>query len=580
MKIIFFSLFRFSLAGVLLSGGLALAAAKRSLAGSMPSGAVVYIEMDGLGGKVRQFRKSGLYADILKSPQYKEFESSSEYTKMWAGRTMAETLIGMDFWMAAERLLGGQLALGFYPRKGQAEPEALAILRVKGTEALKKIHGRLKPFIWLADDIDRSVLPGGAELFKLENNFFVATKGDWIVGSENRGLLLRSVKMLGGQASKSVAQNPSYQKMLKKMGDRHLAKVYVNIPEFARQYNQPLQMPGKLDNGGASFFFHGIMELFAGSLYLGLTVDSGEKGFSVVSAIEGDMEAARKKYGWFFSEPGTPGTRDIPQVAGLMGGITIHRNIGDWYRNREKLLEERLMAGFDEFESGLGSLFPGQDVGEDIMPALGSTTTFLAAKQTFEHFEGEPGVKLPGFALIFDLAKPENGALFQLVFQTIVTITNIASAEEGLNREPSVMTAVAHKGVPINTIQYLRPPKGKRLNMSYNFQPCAATVNGRFVFCTSLQLCKALVEEMAKPQDKARVNRNFNFEMYPGALASLAKTNRNTLVAQSIQTGKTAKQANWEFDTLLRLVEGIDIARFSTSVLRDGFQIKFEGKWK
>jgi hypothetical protein len=386
--------------------------------------------------------------------------------------------------------------------------------------------------------------------------------------------------MLGGQASKSVAQNPSYQKMLKKMGDRHLAKVYVNIPEFARQYNQPLQMPGKLDNGGASFFFHGIMELFAGSPYLGLTVDSGKKGFSAVSAIEGDMEAARKKYGWFFSEPGTPGTRDIPQVPGLMGGITIHRNIGDWYRNREKLLEERLMAGFDEFESGLGNLFPGQDVGEDIMPALGSTTTFLAAKQTFEHFEGEPGVKLPGFALIFDLDKPENGALFQLVFQTIVTITNIASAEEGLNREPSVMTAVVHKGVPINTIQYLRPPKGKRLNMSYNFQPCAATVNGRFVFCTSLGLCKALVEEMAKPQDKARVNRNFNFELYPGALAGLAKTNRNTLVAQSIQTGKTAKQANWEFDTLLRLVEGIDIARFSTSVLRDGFQIKFEGKWK
>jgi len=580
MKIIFFSLFRFSLAGMLLSGGLTLSAAKRSLAGSMPSGAVVYVEMDGLGGKVRQFRKSGLYADILKSPQYKEFESTSEYTKMWAGRTMVETLIGMDLWTAAERLLGGQLALGFYPKKGQAKPEALAILRAGDTEALKKIHGRLKPFIWLADDIDRSELPGGAELFKLENNFLVATKGDWIVGSGNRELLLRSVKMLGGQASKSVAQNPSYQKMLKKMGDRHLAKVYVNIPEFARQYNQPLQMPGKLDDGGASFFFHGIMELFAGSPYLGVTVDSGEKGFSVVSAIEGNMEAARKKYGWFFSEPSTPGTRDIPQVPGLMGGITIHRNIGDWYRNREKLLEERLMAGFDEFESGLGNLFPGQDVGEDIMPALGSTTTFLAAKQTFEHFEGEPGVKLPGFALIFDLDKPENGALFQLVFQTIVTITNIASAEEGLNREPSVMTAVVHKGVPINTIQYLRPPKGKRLNMSYNFQPCAATVNGRFVFCTSLGLCKALVEEMAKPQDKTRVNRNLNFELYPGALAGLAKTNRNTLVAQSIQTGKTAKQANWEFDTLLRLVEGIDIARFSTSVKQDGFQVKFEGKWK
>ena len=580
MKKICFSLVRFSLVGALLSGGLALAAAKRSLAGSMPFGALAYIEAEGLGAKVRQLQKSEFYADILKSPQYKEFESTGDYTKMWAGRTMVETLIGMDLWTAAEKLLGGQLALGFYPKKGQVEPETLILLRVGDIKALKKIHGRLKPFIWLSDEIERSELPGGVELFKLENNFFVATKDAWIVGSEDRSLLLKSVKMLGGQASKSIAQDDSYKKFLQKMGDKHLGKVFVNIPAYAKQYNQPIEVPGKLDNGGVSFLFHGIMELFAGSPYLGVTVDSGEKGFSGVSAIEGNMEAARKKYGWFFSEPGTPGTRDIPQVAGLMGGFTFHRNIGSWYRNREKLLEERLMAGFDEFESGLGNVFPGQDVGEDIMPALGSTTTFLAAKQTFEHFEGEPGVKLPGFALIFDLDKPENGALFQLLFQTIVTITNITSAEQGLNREPSVMTAVVHKGVPINTIQYLRPPKGKRLNISYNFMPCAATVNGRFVFCTSLQLCRALVEEMSKPQDKTRVNRNLNFELYPGALAGLAKTNRNTLVAQSIQTGKTAKQANWEFDTLLRLVESIDVARFSTSVLRDGFQIKFEGKWK
>ena len=94
MKKIFFSLVRFSLVGILLSGGLALAAAKRSLAGSMPFGAVAYVEIDGLGEKVRQFQKSGLYADILKSPQYKEFESTGEYTKMWAGRTVVEVIYG------------------------------------------------------------------------------------------------------------------------------------------------------------------------------------------------------------------------------------------------------------------------------------------------------------------------------------------------------------------------------------------------------------------------------------------------------------------------------------------------------
>ena len=81
MKIAFLPLVRFSLAVALLSSGLTLSAAKRSLADSMPSGAVVYVEMDGLGGKVRQFRKSGLYADFLKSPQYKEFKKSQNSSK-------------------------------------------------------------------------------------------------------------------------------------------------------------------------------------------------------------------------------------------------------------------------------------------------------------------------------------------------------------------------------------------------------------------------------------------------------------------------------------------------------------------
>ena len=238
------------------------------------------------------------------------------------------------------------------------------------------------------------------------------------------------------------------------------------------------------------------------------------------------------------------------------------------------------MAGFDEFEAGLGNLFPGRDIGDDIMPAFGSTFTLLAAEQTFEHFEGAPGIKLPGFALIFDLDKPENGGLFQLVFQTIVTITNIVGAEEGLDREPSVMTAIVHKGVPINTIQYLQQPKGKRLNIGYNFMPCAATINGRFVFCTSLKLCKALVDELAKPQDPKRVNRNFNFELHPGALVGLMKDNRNTLVAKRIQQGKTAAEANGEVTAVESVLDYIKLLRLSTSVKEKGFQLKLEGHWK
>ena len=547
------------------------------LSQSMPSGAMGFVELKGLGKKLVELRDSKLLKSLLASPQFKQITKQSQYAQAMAGKGFVEGFIGMDLWTAADVLLN-EAALGVYPDPN-GEPTALLMLRMQDAKAWAKLRLRLNQTL---DSIDANVKReknGVLDIISVENQIFITLHKNWAVAASTRQLMKRGVAGLNGQVKKTVADDPAFQKMQKNMGAEHLAQVYLNIPAYAGMYNQPIEAPEKMDDRAASLFFHGIIDLAAGSPYLGLTLDVDKNGFSLVSGIEGDVAATRKKRAWFFSDPKTPGTRDVPAVPGLMGGITIHRNIGQWYGQREQLLDERLMAGFDEFEAGLGNLFPGRDIGDDIMPAFGSTFTLLVAEQTFEHFEGAPGIKLPGFALIFDLDKPENGGLFQLVFQTIVTITNIAGAEEGLDREPSVMTAIVHKGVPINTIQYLQQPKGKRLNISYNFMPCAATVNGRFVFCTSLELLKSLVTELKKPQNPKRVNRNFNFELHPPALAGLVAANRRTLVAKNIQTGKPAEQARAEVQLAERLLKAIEILRFSTSVKDKAFQIQLEGKW-
>ena len=548
------------------------------LSQSMPSGAMGFVELKGLGNKLMELRDSKLLKSILASPQFKQITNQPEYVQAMAGKGFVEGFIGMDLWKAADVLLN-EAAVGVYPNPN-GEPAALLMLRVQDAKAWAKLRLRLNQTL---DSLDANVKReknGELDIINVENQVFITLHKNWAVAASTRQLMKRGVAGLNGQVKKTVADDPAFRKMQKNMGAEHLAQVYLNISEYAEMYNQPLEAPEKMDNGVVSLLLQGIIELAAGSPYLGLTLDVDKNGFSLVSGIEGDVAATRKKRVWFFSDPKTPGTRDVPAVPGLMGGITIHRNIGQWYGQREQLLDERLMAGFDEFEAGLGNLFPGRDIGDDIMPAFGSTFTLLAAEQTFEHFEGAPGIKLPGFALIFDLDKPENGGLFQLVFQTIVTITNIAGAEEGLDREPSVMTAIVHKGVPINTIQYLQQPKGKRLNIGYNFMPCAATINGRFVFCTSLKLCKALVEELAKPQNPKRVNRNFNFELHLGALAGLLKDNRNTVVAKRIQQGKTAAEANGEVTAAESVLDYVKLLRLSTSVKEKGFQLKFEGQWK
>lgn len=568
------------LAAIFVAGTLT-AAPKNSLTHSLPSGALAFAEIDGLAGKLQQFRQSDFFGSLLNTPQFKEFETTEEYRRAMGMRKLAEEYLEMDIWAAAEKFLGGQIAVAVYPRKDGNEPDFAAVFRTPDAAAMKEMRSKiLKPILTFAGDSARQGEMLGIKLISFDESMFLALGPDWMAAVNTRPMMRKTIQQLTNDEGRSLADDGPAKKMRQRMGGKHLASLCVNLPVFTKYYDRPLETPEKLDDGGASFLFHGIIAMAASSPYFGMTLDADEKGFSLNSAIEGNPKALKDKYGWFLSDPDALGTHDIPKVEGLMGGLTIHRNISKWYGKREELLEEQLMAGFDEFESGLGNLLPGRDVGEDIMPAFGSTITFLAAKQTFDHFDGTPGVKLPGFALIFDLGKPEGGKIFQLLFQTIVTITNLAGAEEELNREPSVMTAIVHKGVPINTVQFLQDPKGKRLDISYNFMPCAMTVKGRFVFCTSLGLCKALVEEMQKPVNKTRGNRNFNLELHPEALAGLVKENRRTLVAQSIQQGKTAEKASGEIELAEKLLRSIALLRLSTSVKENGFQVQLKGNWK
>ena len=76
--------------------------------------------------------------------------------------------------------------------------------------------------------------------------------------------------------------------------------------------------------------------------YVGLTLDADKAGLKLAAGIEGDPKTLGEKFGWFFSKAGTPGTRDVPAVPGLMGGLPIPRHPSGWYGKRQGMRGERL----------------------------------------------------------------------------------------------------------------------------------------------------------------------------------------------------------------------------------------------
>ena len=538
--------------------------AEQRLSHAMPNGAMAYAELNGLGAKIVQLRDSEYFKQLMESPMMVEAKKQEKYAKAMAGKKFVETYFSMDLWTLAEKLLS-EIAVGLYPQKDE-DPAPVVMLRVQDPEAWAKVRANLNTFFVLADEKVKRRTKGTLEFINLENKLHLVFHKEWVVASTKESLLEPSVAGLTGKVSGSISGNATFLEMEQALGAKQMGRAWADLKAFRANKGERLNVPEKYDNGFVALILSGIIELGLKSDSLGLALNLDEGGMQLMTFIDGNPKELDDKFGWFFSDAKKPGTRDLPTLPGLMAGLTIHRDIAGWYDKREDLLVEKLLPGFDKFESNIGNLFPGRDVGKDLIPTFGKSITVLAAEQTFDYLDGEPGIKLPGFAVIIDLNKQEDAAMFQLVFQTVVTILNFAGAEDGkMMRGPSVMTAVVHNNTPISTIKLLQKPKGDQLHISYNFMPSAATVNDRFVFTSSLALCKALVDDIKKPQDTERLNRNFNFELHPNALTPLIKANRRTLLAKSIQKGKTAEEAHSEINLLQTILDYVKLIRLHTS---------------
>ncbi len=563
------------------------AIAADDLAQSVPGGAVAFVEVSNLGSWIEKLQHSPLVADLQSNPQVQAFYQSSQGQKVDAGRKIVETQLGMDVWTIAKTVLGGRIGAAFYLREGHKQPDALIVIQVNDTEKLNLIRERLAPWqVLTADQTTNSAGPGGVTVKAYDNKIFSAEKDNWIALASTKDLLTKSLSLRAGEsndATKPLSQDTPYVAMTKQMGDRHLARLFFNIDMVAKAQGGRLG-PDKLDNPLLSLLLGGIYELANRSPFAGLSLDINDQQFQLTAGVAGSPESLGETYKPFFADAAEGHGASLPKMPQLIGGITLHRDYAGWYKRREALLQAKVLPEFDKFEGGLANLLPSRDVGEDILPTFGRNLTFVAAPQSFSHLNGKPGLQLPGFGLIVDLAKPDEGAeLLQLFFQTVSSIVNLDAGQQG--RQPWVLASETYKDVQINFGKYGQKPKGDRLPIVFNFMPAGARVGDKFVMCSSVDLCKQLIDVLSsKPAPvtatRSPTKNDFHFELTGATLADALDVNRELLQARSVQEGKSSEQAKTEVGTFLQIIRSIRTLRLTTGTSGEGYRVQLEALWK
>ena len=554
-----------------------------SVASSLPEGALGFAEVSSLSDTVRALRSSRTLDYLLSTDEWKKFESSPEYLKVNAVRTTAELMLGSSLWDAAAELLGGRLGVALYPAAATGgKPQPVAVWHLEDTKTLKRGKEILQPLLGAGGKpVDTSKAWPGSLTWNFKDQAWLSMNGSWIVGTTDKALLERTIAVLGSAADRpaTLAAQPGFSAMDRTTGDTHQVRLWVDAPRLKQMTGSRFGLPQKAEDGAASLMLGGLIELADHSTFGAATLDiRGQEVEGTVTLGADPAKLPEPASLWYVQHPAN-GVIPLPSPAGTIAAFTIHRKLGEWYRHRDQLLADRLLPGFDTFETNIGNLLPQKDFGQDVLPLIGDNFTFIAALQNYSHLDGAPGIKLPAFAGIFDMPKPEEGAdTFQLFFQTLGAILNLQAGQE--NRQPSVMDAEIYQGTRITWSRYLTKPKGDRLAVAYNFQPAAAAVGRKYIVATSVQLCRDLIDHFKKPESGAWRNHNSEIKVDIAGLAKLAGLNEGFLRSQDIQKGNSPEAASRRVALLIKALEQLDTVHYHSEAKDGLFQMHLSTSWK
>lgn len=564
--------------------GVALVArAEEPLAQRLPPGALAAVEWDHGAVLIERLQKSPILKAAYDSAPYQAWANSNDGKKFRGGRAVLEGQLAMNLWEATSRMLGDRSVLAIYPpQDGSNKPASVWITRLADAEIGPHLKQRLEPLVNLAGEgVAASEQDGGWQLVAKDGNR-AWLKDRWLVISSNSATLFDSARqsLLNPPPEKSP-EPVAWGLTTDPAADETRAAFMVDGAAIRRLIHQDRLAPAQLDNPVGSLLLGGVIEQAGVSQSLTGTLTIKAQGYALDVRLVGEaIDAAHQT---LLTTQLVSGAEALPVVPRRLATLTIFRDWQNWYRQRDALLEAKVLPEFDKFETGIATFLPGKDFAEDVLGLMSGQLTVVAAEQTYGHLPKPPGMQLPAFAVVVGLKDAQRGAdIFNLFFQTVASLSNLSASQQ--MRQPWLMSSETYKGVQISFARYLDAPKGDAVPVIYNAQPASAVVGSSYVAASSVELCRDLVDALqaqaAGLGSGQAVKRNTEFTIDPATAARMLGANQALVEARMVQDGQTTDNA-----TQLRTwVEGLLGAqapiRLTTDAIDRGLQVKLEGSWK
>jgi hypothetical protein len=535
-------------------------------------------------------KPADLLKTVLEHPLWKQAERLHGYDKAAAGLnsvplkmgvTFVEFKLGMTWKDAVAALTEG----GVWSAIDAKDQASVVIARARDEKVLTKIRDVL---VSLArDDAKNKKNPEPFEevpyrditIYKTKDGGF-ATVGPWLIIGNNKDLAKQVIDTLLDDKKGGLSEEPGFVAARKAVAGTPTIWAYTNIKAIRDAGVAPKAYSGKADDPGGELLVGGVLEALKSADYSVTTLNFGRDGLSLgvsLPCVTADISEHRE---YFFGPKGGGQAAALPKLDGMLFGLTSYRDISQMWLRAGDLFDEGMNEKLAQADSQLATLFSGKDFGEDILGAFAPQVQLIMTRQAFAADGLQPSIKLPAFAIAFDMKEPETSRReMKRIFQSFIGFLNVVGA---MNGQPQLEQDVERtEQVELVTSSYI-PEKGEeksqQAKIQFNFSPTVAFHEKRFVLSSTKELARDLA---AAEPDPSATNGPTNTALVLNTpiLNELLKDNLSHLVAQNMLTeGSTREEAQEKLDDLLTILSFFKSASLDMKLANEQLQaeLKFD----
>jgi hypothetical protein len=473
-----------------------------------------------------------LLESIAKLPFVKEQLASTAVRRARQLLAYAEKTMGAKYPELLDQIAGGGMALA-----GKYGDNAPLLLVLCGTDE-KAVSKFFTEFLNVLDDeisrqapkakLDRGDYLGvpGARV----GDAYFARMGSVIFIANKKEAMKRALDLNTGKAKKSLADNPLVAQNEKLLPKEALVKAWFDLePAHESTAGKALYMSPR-DDFLQTVLFGGYLDLLGKSPFFGMALTQEKTGFSATLRFpkgRDDMGADGDLHVGSITEAGC---QPLLQPKNALYSLSFYLDLARLWSESEKHLPPKAAKDLKNTDKSTALPLGGVKLSA-LMATTGPRHRVVVANQSKTVYTKKPKTPIPAFAFVTELREEEKfGRSMDTILRAIALLATQA-LDLKLHEE-------THKELDIVSYRFDEEakPKDDASDFRFNFSPSYVRVGKQYVFCSTIELARELVDLLLeeqknpKPGYKAKaVDRYF-----AAGFAELMKQNEDSLLTQTI----------------------------------------------